>query len=229
MAYVAVADFRTGTLAEYCVGLALTTTEASDAQLTAAITRISTRIDQYTNDHFESASATYDLNGSGTSRIYLPARATAITSVSTRDYAGNLTVQASTAYRFHSSLNAAGSAVVDDFDWVDVIPGQYLTSVATPWVDPDYSAAAWPAGAQTIRVIGTFGWLVTPPEIKRATALLVYDHFKPTNQNLRFVSAMSTADANYTFVAPDADNPTGLVEADSIIARYRRDAYLLVG
>lgn len=226
MAYVAVADFRTGTLAEYCVGLTLSTTEASDAQLTAAITRISTRIDQYTNDHFESASATYDLNGSGTSRIYLPARATAITSVSTRDYASNLTVQASTAYRFHSSLNAAGSAVVDDYDWVDVIPGQYLTSVSTPWTDPDYSAAAWPAGAQTIRVIGTFGWLVTPPEIKRATALLVYNSVKPIRNDLGLAQSWTTTDASFD---RSVTTPSGLPEVDEIVSRYRRDAYLLVG
>jgi hypothetical protein len=97
MAYITFADFRSATVAEYCQGLTLTTTEASDTNLPIAIARFSQRFDDFTNDHFESASLTLELDGEGEGRIYLPKRCTAVSTVKIRDENGTLTTQDTTA------------------------------------------------------------------------------------------------------------------------------------
>src|SRR5678815_2234573 len=113
MPYLAIADFRLGTLAEFCYGLDLTVTEAPDAVLNATIASQSLRIDSLTNDHYESESLTLNLDVASTSdRVYLPKRVRSLSQVNTRNFAGTLTTEATTVYRMHSSLTAAGDARV---------------------------------------------------------------------------------------------------------------------
>jgi len=225
MAYPVSADFRTTTQAEYCRGLTLTTDEASDAALTATIARVVDRVEALCDDTFVSASATYDLRGSGTSQLALPARCTAVTTVSTRSYLGALTVQAATTYRLVSSLDTAGANRIPGIPWdyLEIPPYQHFTGVV---LDTGYW---WPVGPETIQVVGTFGWTVTPPDIKRAIALLVYDQIKPLAPILRRVSTYNTVDATYEYSGVNASGPTGIPDADAIIEDFNRTSGLLVG
>lgn len=52
---------------------------------------------------------------------------------------------------------------------LDGAPWQYLRT---------RGGYAWPAGDGAIKVVGKFGWLVAPPEVKQATALLANRLFK---------------------------------------------------
>jgi hypothetical protein len=182
------------------------------------------RVEALCSDEFVSAAGrTYDLRGSGTSQLFLPARCTAVTTVKTRDYLGNLTTQAATAYRLVSSLDSTGAYRLTScqYDYLEIPPYQYLAGVVGS------TGYAWPIGAETIQVVGTFGWTVTPTDVNRCIALLVFDHFKPLAPGLRRAETMETVDARYTFNA--ATDITGITEADDIIADYRRSTGLLVG
>jgi hypothetical protein len=223
VAYVVPNDFRTATLAEYCQGLPLTTSDVDDTKLTATIARVSLDFDDLTKDHFESASLTFDLSGDGSSMLTLPQRCTAVTTVKTLDFNGVLTTQAATVYRLVSSLNAAGSArtAEDAEDYLQVIPGQYLTLVG-------WSGYGWPRGPKAVQVAGTFGWTVTPAKVKRAVALMVYDQVKPMAPQLRKATQWSGPDITYTN-DPTIPGPTGMPDVDRIIRDFTRTAGVLVG
>jgi hypothetical protein len=165
---------------------------------------------------------TYELTGDGSSTLVLPQRCTAVTTVKTRDSLGALTTQASSTYRLHSSLNSAGSDLVapDSEDYIQVIPGQYLVL--------QYGGYGWPVGPQAVQVIGTFGWTVTPPKVKRAIALMVYDQLKPMAPILRKVSSYRTSDTQYEYSGVDATGPTGIPDADRIISDYTRPVGVLL-
>lgn len=221
--YVVPADFRAATLAEYCVGLSLAADEIDDTTLASVIAAISARVDSWCNDHFATlTSTTYELDGSGGARLFLPSRCTAVTTVSVRGTDGGLTVQDASAYRLHSSLNSTGSSRVGEYDWLDVVP-THAISPASSW---DYVGTwdvglygLWPTGPQTVRVTGTFGWTVTPPEIKRLVALLAWDRVKGKADVLRTASGFGIGGANVT----TSTGATGYPEADSIISDFRRD------
>jgi hypothetical protein len=219
MAYLVVADVREATLAEFASGLALSTAEATDTQVTAAIARQSQHFDDLVNDHFETETVTLELDGDGTSRLLLPKRCTAVSTVKTRDYAGTLTTQASTQYRLHSSLYSTGSKRLGDMDWLDTVP---LSGGLSLVVGDIY---AWPEGPQTVQVVGSFGWTTTPADVKRAVALLVWDHFKPDDEHIRRASQWGTQQA--TFVR--SDGATGLPEVDKIVDDYKRDITVGIG
>lgn len=213
MTYLDPAAFRLPSLAEYCAGLALTDDEAETSRLTASISRQSDRFDRLTNDHFETQTATtLTLRGNGTSILDLPRRTTAITSVTITNYAGTATVQASTYWRLHSSLNSTGSAIAYDgaLDWLEVIPWQYLTGLTSG------SGSYWPDEPNSVTVVGTFGWTVTPADVKRAVALLVYDQFKPEADILRRANQLSDAGSTYQL----STSGTGIPEVDAIVDAY---------
>lgn len=212
MAYLTANDFRTATLAEYAAGLALTSTEAADPALTAAIARLSKRLDGWTKDHFESESgATLLLDVRGASRqILLPKRTTAVTQVATRDADGTFTVEAATAYRLVSSLNDDGDEIVRTrSDRIEIIETKTLAD----------GSATWPEGPEVVRVTGAFGWSSTPADIKRAVALLVYDNFKPFNDSLRRARIWETGETRITM---GETRPSGLPEVDDIVAAFTR-------
>jgi hypothetical protein len=223
MAYPVAANFRTATLAEYCAGLALTPDEADDAKLTLTIARMVDRIESLCDDEFVSAAGrTYELRGSGTSQLALPARCTAVTTVKTRDYNGNLTTQAATAYRLVSTLDTAGATRVSGvvYDYLEIPPNQHLTGVVldTGWT--------WPVGAETVQVVGTFGWTVTPPDINRAVALLTHDAVKSRNPSNRKATIYDTVDTRYE---QDVVGPTADPDVNRIVADFTRSTGELVG
>ena len=223
MAYVTFADFRTATLAEHCYGLALTTTEAPDAALTAAIATYSQRMDNLTNDHYETETLTYDLDvDSTTDRLYLPKRCRSISTLQTRDYAGTLTNEATTVYRLTSSLDAAGALrePIGGLDHLDIIPGG--SGLSTGYM-------TWPVGPQTVRVTGQFSWATTPSEIKWAVARLCYARFKESRADLDRAETLTNAGVTLRFLESDAEHPTGLREVDEIVADYKRDSFIGVG
>jgi len=222
MALLTEADFRDPVPNEVCQGLQLEDAEAPASLLTAAIARLTAKLNIYTDDFFEPRSLTIDLDGGDRARLILPYRCTSLTSVSLRDQNDVLTVQAAAVYRFTSSLNAAGAEAVGDFDYIDVVPqGDGLTGGPT-----GSGATRWPAGPKTVRVIGSFGWTTVPVDVKRALALMVFHHFKPIRGDLRLATRVTTADQVTDFAATD---PTGIPEADEIISAYRRDILVGVG
>jgi hypothetical protein len=223
MAYVSFSDFRTATLAEYCYGLDLTITEAPDAALTSAITSISQRIDNLTNDHFESESLTYNLDVDFTSsRLYLPKRVRSVSAISTRIFDGTLTVESSTAYRMFSSLTPAGDLRIasDGLDRVETISSGVPLSTGSCY---------WPVGPQTVQVVGTFSWAVTPGDIKYAVSRLVYAKFKESRADLDRAETLTNAGVTLRFLETDADHPTGIREVDEILTDYSRDAFIGIG
>lgn len=217
MAYISFADLRSASVAEFAQQLTLTTAEASDDNLTAAIIRFSQRFDDFTNDHFESAGLTLELDGEGEGRIYLPRRTTAVATVNIRDETGTLTTQDTTSYRLHSSL-VAGTTRSGDWDWLDAVPfGVGFAGVPVT----NSNVWCWPGGPQTVQVTGAFGWTVTPGDVKRAVALMVFDHFKPIRNDLRRTQSFTTDSAAINLAIT---KPTGIPECDDIIEEYRRES-----
>lgn len=220
MAYITAADFREATLAEYCKGLIITDEDMDSTKLALAITRCSGNFDNLTNDHFESASATYNLTGDGSSHLTLPQRCTAVSTVKTKDLLGVQTTQSSSTYRLHSSLVTGGTDTIalDSEDYIAIIPGQYLSLTGY--------GGRWPCDPASIEVVGTFGWTVTPYDVKRAVALMVYDSVKPMSPTLRKATTYRTLDAQFDYAAT---GPTNIPEADEIIRQYTRGGGVLVG
>jgi hypothetical protein len=218
MTYLVPNDFRTATLNEVCQGVSLTLgapDNVTDAMLTAAIARFTQRIDQYTHDHFETQSTALDHDVYVQSRIlYLNKRCTSAGTVKTRDHTGTLTTQAATAYRLHSSLDAAGAVKQGELDYLELLPwGTGLTGPDMFW------SWVWPYGPSTVQVGGTFGWSVTPGDIKRALALLVWDHFANARGDLQ--RATSYQDAGKRIEYQNSTGLTGIPEADDILMAYR--------
>lgn len=231
MTYLAAADFRTDSLHEACAKYAIDDPPASDAVLTAAIARMSQRFDDLVNDHFESEVAlALELDGSGSGRLYLPKRCTAVTTVKLRDATGTLgSAQTATKYRLRSSLYATGSKRLDNaqLDWIDLVPySGGLTSV--PYGGDAY---CWPTGPQTVQVTGTFGWTTCPGDVKVAVAQLVWDHLIPQGGALGRADTLSANGETFRFAAidPAAGVYTGLRDVDQIVADYRREFPVLVG
>lgn len=219
MAILAVADFRAPITNPATANLALTTTEAADALVTSTITAMTARLEDYCHDKFESASVTVELTGNGLDRLYLPYRFTAISSVKTYDVDGTETVQTSTNYVLHPSLNSTGSATVGELDWLDV---EYLGDGLN---DTEFAPYTWPYQRRIV-VAGTAGWTTTPTDIKRALALMVFNHLKPIRNDLGFATRWTDGTAEYSISQTE---PTGIPEADEIIARYTRITSLGVG
>jgi hypothetical protein len=225
--YIEAADFRSTTLAEYCAGLVLSTADVSDDDLIdAAIVRVSAQFDDWTNDDFlpSEDDQTYDLDGGGGRKLFLPRRCTVIDTVSIRDDAGDLTELDPDVYRLTTSLDSEGVKAVGDYDYLEIVPGQSvdvsLSTTQNPAWDRYASGSVWPEGPQTVQVVGTFGWAETPGDVKRACAILVYDHFKPVNPNLRRADRWATPEG--ASFSSSLTEPTGLPEVDEVIARRRR-------
>lgn len=223
MALLTASDFRADTLAEYCTGFALGE-EFESAAITSAITRLTERLSDWTNDVWESSAETLELSvHSATSTLRLPKRTRGITTVKTRNTNGVETTQAATVYRLRSSLNTSGTAETGTFDALEIV-GTGLASV-TP------SGWAWPQGINTVQVAGTFGWATAPADAKYALAELVWDHFKSKRGDLRRASRVSTQDSTVEYLPPDPDIGifTGLPNVDAFIRRYRYDPPFGVG
>lgn len=210
MAYIAKEDFRTASLAEYCFGLDLTTNEASDALLTATIARMQQKVEEWCNDRFESLDNTaYSVSVSGkrTEHLYLPWRCRNVDSLTTLDENGVSTSETASTFRLRSSLDAGAARRLFDFDYLTVLDGSISTG------------AYWPEGTRTVSVTGDWHWSTTPADIKRAVALLCWDHFKPLRKDLRRVDSYRTNDASYDLASTQ---PSGIPEADEIIGSYTR-------
>lgn len=221
MTYLVANDFRAASFDPACNGLLLSDDEANDPRLVEVIASVTQRINAITSDQFEtSGSIALEVDVQWNSpRLYLPRRTTGVTQVATRDYAGTLTVQAATVYRVHSSLDTAGAVKVGELDYIDIVlDGAGLAGVSWPFM--------WPFGTQTVQVTGTFGWTVTPGDIKRACALMVWDVFKREAGDVRRASRWARGDLT---VERATDTATGLPEADEILASYTRETRVGVG
>lgn len=211
MAYIAAADFRERTVKPYCANLILNENDGLDAYIDLVIAQVTTQVELDLADDFEppggDADETIDVTGWGTSRLYLPRRTRSLTSVSTRwPWLTTFTTEASTAYRLHKSLNSGGTAMVDGLksDWLDALTG--------------LSLGVWPEGADTVRLVGKFGWAVVPDDIKRLVALKTYDLIKGSADPLSRIVQRQTLDATITF----GPSP----EITDIVTRYRRSPAL---
>ena len=170
---------------------------------------MTTQVELDLADDFEPAGGdpdeTITVTGWGTSRLYAPRRVRSLTTVSVR-WPWVTTFTATTAYRLHKSLNAAGTAMIDgaNSDWLDAMPG--------------LTYGGWPAGADTVQLVGKFGWAAVPDDIKRLVALKVYDQIKGSADPLSRIVQRQTIDATITF----GPSP----EITDITNRYRRSPAL---
>lgn len=225
MAILTAANFRPQTTDEACIGRELTAQQAEDGDLDATIARMTARIQDLTNDDFSDAVETFELDVWVYSEsLMLPKRCTSVTTVKTRDAQGVLTTQSGfspPSYRLRSSLDAAGAVRLGDFDHLDLVSyGPGLLNSA----DGSY---CWPVGPQTVQVVGHFGWLVVPSDLKRALAHLVWDHYRAQRGDLGRVRQVSAAGIAETFSEDPA--MTGIREVDQVLLDYRRDVFLGVG
>lgn len=211
MAYIAAADLRERTQKPFASNVVLTEGDIIDAQLDLIIAQVVTGVELDLADDFEPPNPdndeTIDVDGWGGTRLFLPRRVRSITSVAVRaPFETAFTTQASTAYRLRKSLNSAGTAMLEgrSSDWLDALPG--------------LSYGAWPLGAETVRLVGKFGWAAVPEDIKRLVALRVYDIVKTKQDPLNRISQRITLDATIVY------GPSQ--EMDDIVTRYRRSAAL---
>jgi len=210
MAYIAAADFRERTVKPYCANLILGEADGLDAYIDLIIAQVTTQVELDLADDFEPAGGdpdeTIDVDGWGTSRLYAPRRVRSLTTVQTRwPWVTTFTTEAAASYRLRKSLNTAGSAMIDGTknDWIDAIT---------------LSTGIWPSGAQTVRLVGKFGWAVVPDDIKRLVALKVYDLIKGNADPLSRIVQRQTLDATITYGAS--------TEVADITSRYRRSPAL---
>lgn len=210
MTYLVPADFRTGTVQSWTLGLTLTESQVSNAALTDIIAAASVGVDQFTDDHFEpQTGVTLDLYVPWYDRLFLP-RIRAITSVATRQADDSFLTVAASKYQIVAS--ALGATVADQ---VQIEGRDYL------------ELRGWGTAYSTtvVRVIGNFAWPVTPVEIKRATALVVWDWARQKSDQLQRSDHWETAGSVFDVTAP---NPTRVPEANDILHRYQR-ALAIVG
>lgn len=213
MAYVVAADFREGSKKWYTAQATLTDEQAPTPDLTAAIAALSAQFDSWCDDHFEATASTeFTVDVRDNSRnLYLPRRVRSVTQVETIDVDGVATVEPATSYRVHSSLNAAGSEEIGKLDWIELLPGERLNT----------QTGGWPWGTGTVQVTGNWDYLVTPDRVKRAVALLVWNHFAPRGDSLHRAQRWQTEQASYD---ASLTTPSGLPEVDAIIEDLRRSA-----
>lgn len=208
MGYVAVADFRAATLQWWTHDLELDINVVPDARLTGLIQAESDRIDEYCSDRFEPESSAFLVDGWGGTKLWSPKRIRTVTQVELQDENGTFTAQAAGTYRVTASL-ATGKRSIEDLDYIAVVPGRYLSD----------GKIEWPVGSQIVRLSGTFSWAATPDEIKRAVSLMVWDIAIKTNPDLRRASRQ---DIDGDQLEASTSKPTGIPEADEIIARFKR-------
>ena len=220
MAYVAAADLSIKSKKSWAQGFLLSEADGDATFVDSVIADVEAQVNQMLDDDFApdpgDADVTLELAGSGTTRLYLPRRCRSITTLKTRDYTGALTTQASTLWRLHSSLNAAGTAMVDNshLDYIDVV--QTLSV-----------GYCWPEGWQTVQIVGKFGWSAPPNDIKRLVAMLVYDAVKPLNNHLRKAEKLQTDQSSIIYVNADDPDALGIPQADAIVRRYKRPALMV--
>jgi hypothetical protein len=184
MAYVAADDFREETRKPWTRGLTLTEGDANEAELDLVIAQVAGLVELELDDDFDPPNPDVDetivLEGTIGSRLWVPRRVRSLTSVGTRSLAGVVTALAATAYRLHSSLNGAGTAMLDGYrkrDWLDSLS-------STTWADDG------------VQLVGKFGWAAPPNDVRRLVALRVYDMVKPTGDPLSTVAQRVTSDGS---------------------------------
>ena len=209
MAYIAAADLRERTQKSFAANLVIPEGDATDAVLDAIIATVTGHVELDLADDFEPPNPdndeTVDADGYGTTRLYTPRRVRSITTVQTRwPWYTTYVTEGSTAWKLHKSLNSAGSAMIDGrtSDWLDAMTG--------------LSTGVWPSGADTVRLVGKFGWAVVPEDIKRLVAKLTYNYVKAKGDPN--VVQRQTVDAVYTY-GPDP-------EIEAIRGRYQRNMAL---
>lgn len=220
MAYPTAAEFRPDTLVEYTLGLAIALDEANATVLQAAIDAQAQSFEEKTNDTFvTTGSTTITIDGTASRKLILPKRCTAVTVVKTVDYAGTETTQAAGTYRLHSSLDAAGAERVGSYDFIEILPESAgFVNTRHPY--------KYDQGVATVKVTGVFGWTTTPRNAKRAVALMVWDQVKPRRADLHKVARIDGQSESIVFTDTE---PTGIVEADRIIAEFYREPFMGFG
>jgi hypothetical protein len=203
LAYIAAADFRERTQKSWCGNLILSEGDGTDALLDSFITQAAASVEVELDDDFDPPSPDNDetvyVDGTIGSRLHIPRRVRSLTTVSSRNLSnGNIVAIPTSRYLLHSSLNAAGTAMIDrrKRDWLDSSSG-----------DTWYSSGG-------IQLIGKFGWSAVPTDIKRLVALRVYRLIKATTDPLTIVTQKTTVDSIMTF------GPSS--EETSIVDRYSR-------
>jgi len=208
------ADFREPVPNEVCAQLTLTDAEAEAGALDDAILRFEARLEDHTNDRFEPEDLTLEIAGDGTSTLDLPYRTQAVTMVEFVDPVGDAHLQPAESWRLKTSLYASGTQRAGELDWIMAVVGGVGFTTSPVYLFPPA------ADGYLVMVTGTFGWAAPPSDMRRALALMVHDHFKPQRADLRRAQSWRVEDAAFD---ASVTTPTGIPEADEIIATYRRD------
>jgi len=97
------------------------------------------------------------------------------------------------------------------------------------------SPYAWPCGARTVQIAGSFGWATPPAEAKEALAELVWDHFKRIRGDLGRAQTFTANGANVLFVPSNGERfsngnlKTGIPAVDAFVEEYSYGIFSGVG
>jgi hypothetical protein len=209
----------------------------SDAEIAAAITAASTRVERYTSELFEPTALTLDLDVDSDGIARPRKRIQSVTSVT---WYGAPAPIATTGYRVSSSTNGGRDeiALYGDLSWADV-----TVLGAEPW------NGGWANLSRSrdprVSVVGVFGWDAPPYDVVQATALIAA-HIRDADVLTDSAEGGTTADAEgnvLPVVPPFSSNETtekaverevqqlglararttGVLAADSLLASYVRE------
>lgn len=200
MAYLTPSDFRPTSVTWPCLGITFEIGEVSDANLTGLIAEMSHRFDRYTGDHYEAeTAATVTVDGEDNTRLWMPKRIRAVTSISVTYPGGSPSVVSSTTYTFE--------VFADDFAQID----------HESYID---GSSAWPAGVANIAVVGNFSWATTVSEVKRAVALACWERVRPVGDALRYGAEIQVDGS--TVMVPVSSPFSRIPEAQELADMFRR-------
>lgn len=187
MAYMVAADFRSATRAAWVPSTnVLEVSDVGSTELGSLITEMSNRLDEMTDDHFESSGAgtVILVNSIGGSELWVPKRIQAITKLETLFQPTTFVTENTSAYGYEAFTGDMRQIHKEDL--VKIVAGIGLSG-----------GPSWPNDRQCVRITGTFDWPTTPPEVKRAVALMVWDAVKAMGDYAQRATRLSNNDGVY--------------------------------
>jgi hypothetical protein len=236
-----IVDLAAGEPDPYC-----TLTEArnagavgDDEQVAGAIQAAMARVDTFTSQRFSPREMTVVAQVQPDGRAFLPYRVTSPTSIDTVEDVDTATTYAAEVWRAYSS------ATPGDVDSIGVGVGYVGSNILVNGLEP-WNRTMRATGR--VRVTGQFGWAVTPPAVRWATAHLAGiitravrpdddgDPLTPTPEtavtadpegNVLPVVPPFTDDDLVDYDPVTAGRTTGSRKADAALMPYRNDPVLL--
>jgi len=199
-------------------------TSADDAAVEKALARAAVIIDAYCGHNFLKREETYLIDGNGKASLFLDDRPV---------------IEVSELKVDEQVVSPTSFVLYNDAGYIRLSEGLSIFA---------FRSGVFPEGAQNIEVYGFFGYEEPPPEVKEACILLALAilRSKQEEANVTESQANTTSKAigikrvkiddlsvEYEYpreaiVSAEKKRTTGLLEADRLLVRYRRDLEAMV-